>query len=263
MDDDGPRTATADRAPTPRSGVATGAMQSATGSQDTATRAQLLRWQERLLPFTTRFMVGLAIAFLAFTIFELMESRSMIFANDATEIRSAVQSQLAKGSIGGLSAEQNFQHSLLLLEADVLDRRYHQASALLMSRIWIKHLAFMTGMAMSFLGALFILGQISESTASINMEVSQLKTAVSSASPGILLAFLGTILLVLSLLVQTAISVHDAPVYVHGLSLVPASSGEDRARLALPEPGAPPDIINLGSKPKPGTDSHGTASAAK
>jgi len=213
--------------------------------------ASLLRWQERLLPFTTRFMVGLALVFLAFTIYELIEARNLIFANETAGIRTVVESQLAKGSPGAVTPEQGFQHSLLLLEADVLDRRYHQASALLMSRIWMKHLAFMTGMAMSFLGALFILGKITETTASINMEVSQLKTAVSSASPGIILSFLGTILLIVSLLVQTAITVQDAPVYVRGMAQVaPARSTE--------APAKPLDVLDLGpletTEPEP--DNH-------
>jgi hypothetical protein len=225
--------------------------------------AQILRWQERLLPFTTRFMVGLAIVFLVFTIYELIEARSMILADDTAEIRTAVQGQIARASTGGVTAAQSFQHSLLLLEADVLDRRYHQASALLMSRIWMKHLAFMTGMAMSFLGALFILGKFRESSSAIQLDASPIKAAVSSASPGIILSFLGAVLLVVSLVVQTTIAVHDAPVYVHGMGLAPASANEVGARTALPELGPPPDVIDLGSRPRAEPKAHGAEGERK
>jgi len=64
------------------------------------------------------------------------------------------------------------------------------SSALLLSRIWSRQMAFIIGMVMSFLGAIFILGKMSESTSNITGEGSQWKVGISSASPGIMFRYL-------------------------------------------------------------------------
>jgi len=223
---------------------------------DDAARAEnpeLLRWQRRLLPFMTWFIVALAVLFFGLSLLNLLQVGSYIEIEHGTEIRTLIQQQIEKESeeIPLLTPDQAYRHSLLLLEADVLDRRYHQASALLMSRIWTKQLAFMTGMIMAFLGAIFILGKLSEGRSTISGGASDWQTSISSSSPGIILTFFGTVLLVVALLVQTTISVQDGPVYAYGTApkpagagpVSPSGSGEKKAD-------KPPELLDFGKEQK-------------
>ena len=175
--------------------------------------AELAQWQSSLRPFLMKFMVALAIAFFGAGVFDLIQARSFIESEHSMDIREQVRQQLNQPGNVASTPEQSIQQGLLLLEADALDKRYHQASALLMTRVWSRHLAFMTGMVLTFLGATFVLGKLSESRSQVQGGSGEWKVQVSSASPGIILCFFGTVLLMTSLIVQPAINVRDLPVY--------------------------------------------------
>jgi hypothetical protein len=185
---------------------------------------ELLKWQRKLLPLMTRFLIALAILFFVFSAFHLYQVSTFIETEHGNDIRAQIQAQIDKSGQAP-SGEEVLQNSLLLLEADTLDKRYHQASALLLSRIWSRQLAFITGMVMAFLGSVFILGKLSEATSTITGEGSQWKVGISSASPGIILSFFGTILLVATLVVRTTLDLSDGPAYITALRR-PASSGQ-------------------------------------
>ncbi len=178
---------------------------------------ELLRWQRRLLPFMTGFVVAMAGAFFIFSGLHLYQVTRFIETEHGQNIRGLVESEIAKPTADQLTSDVVTQHTLLLLEADTLDKRYHQASALLMSRIWSRQLAFITGMVMAFLGAVFILGKLSESASQISGGTADWKVAITSASPGIILSVLGTVLLVSSLYVRASLDVNDGPAYVNAL----------------------------------------------
>ena len=143
----------------------------------------LLEWQRRLLPLMTRFIVALAAVFFCFSGLYLYQVSQFIQVEHARDIRTLVESQTAKPPGQSASPEEVLQNSLLLLEADTLDKRYHQATGLLISSIWSRQLAFITGMVMAFLGAIFILGKMSEPPSDISGGNSQWRIAISSASP--------------------------------------------------------------------------------
>ncbi len=200
---------------------------------------ELLRWQRRLLPFMTGFVVAMAGAFFIFSGLHLYQVTRFIETEHGQNIRGLVESEIAKPTADQLTSDVVTQHTLLLLEADTLDKRYHQASALLMSRIWSRQLAFITGMVMAFLGAVFILGKLSESASQISGGTADWKVAITSASPGIILSALGTVLLVSSLYVRANLDVNDGPAYVNALRRpVPNSSTT-----------AAPDKTNDASRP--------------
>jgi hypothetical protein len=181
---------------------------------------ELLRWQRKLLPFMVAFMVALAVAFFAMSIYDVLQVKDAVFMEHGENIRAIMQSRVAARPGENRTVAESTQEALLLLESDALDKRYHQASALLMSRIWTKHLSFLTGMVLALLGATFILGKLSESTSNISGSGAGWKAEISSASPGIILAFFGTVLLSISLVVQPPIAVDDKPVYVSGIGVV-------------------------------------------
>ena len=182
-------------------------------------------WQVRLLPFMSWFVTCLAVAFLALSIFDIVLIRKSIERDTSDDSRTAIQQQIQSEKIL-LTPAQVSEQSLLILEADALDNRYRQANALLMSRIWTKHLAFITGVILALLGAIFILGKMTESQSQIEGSNGSWRIGITSASPGIILASLGTLLLLVATCAQTTIKVDDRPVYVlpSALSITNAAS---------------------------------------
>jgi len=186
----------------------------------------LLRWQRRLLPFVISFVIVLAVAFFGLGVYDLNQVRGFVETEHTSDIRTQVRDQLAR-SASPATSDDTIRNALVLLEADALDRRYHQASALLMSRVWTRHLAFMTGMVMAFLGATFILGKMSESQTDLSGGAAEWKVQISTASPGIMLCVLGTLLMMMALAVQTPIEIHDNPIYVgSGTGAQPLQTGQ-------------------------------------
>jgi hypothetical protein len=207
-------------------------------SPETAESRELLLWQRKLLPFMSRFLVVLAIIFFAISLTDMYQMRNFIQAESGQPIRDRVQSLLQTKESDPQVSLDVVQQGLLLLEADALDKRYRQASALLMSRIWTRQLAFITGMVMAFIGAVFIIGKLSERSSDVHFGASQWKAGISSTSPGLILAFLGTLLIGIALVVQPSIEVQDRPVYFMTMGIVknPDNSGAQIAAPAKPDP---------------------------
>jgi hypothetical protein len=213
---------------------------------------ELLVWQRRLLPFMTGFIVLMAGAFFFFSGLHVYQVTKFIQAEHGDNIRTVIQNEVSRPTGHALTAEEVTEHSLLMLEADALDKRYHQAGGLLMSRIWSRQLAFITGMVMAFVGAIFILGKLSEETSQVSGGMAEWKVAISSASPGIILSFFGTVLLVSSLFVRATLDVSDGPAYIKAVQVTSAPtpapvsiSAPDTAPLGLGE------IEKLEKKPAP------------
>lgn len=185
---------------------------------------ELVLWQRKLLPFMTRFIVAMAAAFFVFSGLHIYQVTRFIQAENGQNIRALIQAEIAKPTGQPATPDEVMEHSLLLLEADALDMRYHQAGGLLMSRIWSRQLAFITGMVMAFVGAVFILGKLSESTSEASGGAGEWKVAISSASPGIILSFFGTALLIASLFVRASLDVSDGPAYINAVHLPVAVS---------------------------------------
>jgi hypothetical protein len=191
----------------------------------------LVRWQTRLLPFMIRFVVAMAVVFFCFSAVLLYEVTSFIENDRGQDIRATIQAEIATPVAASPSSDDVTNHALLLLEADALSKRYREASALLLSRIWSRQLAFITGMVLAFVGAVFILGKLSESASEISGEATGWKVGITSASPGIILSFFGTVLLVSALFSQATLDVSDGPAY--------ASALRSAARTSTPATDAP------------------------
>jgi hypothetical protein len=183
---------------------------------------ELVKWQKTLLPVMTLFVIALALAFF------LLSTRTLSHVDEFVQAEHGELREQINAVINARQAEtpdEVIRRGLLVLEADALDRRYHQASALLMSRIWAKNLAFMTGMILAFLGAIFILGKLSESPSAVKGGGSGWNVSLTSASPGILLAFFGTTLVALSIVIHENIDVHDGTAYLRSVVLQNEAAG--------------------------------------
>lgn len=231
-----------------------GITQAPAAAADTTRLAQieLARWQRKQLPFMSRFMVVLAIGFFAISAIDVYETRLFIKNESTSAIRNKVDEVLQP-----LKDRPNVDpvvRTLLLLEADTLEKRYRQASALLLSRISTRQLAFITGMVLAFIGAVFIIGKLSESSSDVSLGASEWKAGITSSSPGLILAFFGTVLIGIALVVQPQIEVQDRPVYITTVGVVQNTSAAPAAKAA---PSAFPDPFGDSASPQQAKQSKG------
>jgi hypothetical protein len=85
----------------------------------------------------------------------------------------------------------------------------------MISRTWIKYLGFITGVILAVVGAIFILGKLKDDTANVlNSGTEQFKFSLTSHSPGIVLAVLGTALIISTIFTHQNIEKTDASVYL-------------------------------------------------
>lgn len=173
-------------------------------------------WQRRVLPLMKGVVIGLTAFFFLVTLaqltylhYELSQPRPSGIPAMANALLGRPTAPAAAGAIPpsqlALAAE---------LESEATTQRYEMANAILMAHLWIRYLGFMTGMIMAVLGSVFILGKLSETTPSrLQADTRALKVSLTSASPGVVLAVLGCILMITTVVAQQETRVVDQPLY--------------------------------------------------
>jgi hypothetical protein len=144
-----------------------------------------------------------------------------------------------------LNDEQIRWEALAVLEAQSLNRRYSHARVLLTESIWTRFLGFITGMILALIGAGFVLGKLRESGSTLAADTSLWKMSVSTASPGLMLAVLGTMLMLSTILVKHEITVNDGMAYLQPAQVVNAAS---QSSFPAP-PSLPPSLPGEGDQP--------------
>jgi hypothetical protein len=183
------------------------------------TKTSTARWQERLLPTMVNLLIGLTLFFFATTLAQMAYLHWSILEYPALEISSAASEKLLESATTFEEQERALQTEILIeMEAYVIQRRYHHASVALMAGLWIRYLGFITGMILALVGASFILGKLREPATELTGKTSGMDFSLKSASPGIILAVLGVILMFTTIVNQDVYEVQDAPVYVNGQS---------------------------------------------
>lgn len=214
-------------------------------------------WQLKSRPFMTRTLVVLATFFfvaslgqLAFLTWELAHPPTVSSASLLDE-RLCAQPGLEK-----LPPEDCFSlqrsRAILLLESNVMERRYHQANALVMFSVWSRYLGFITGMILAIVGATFILGKLSEPESSLEASGAGWKAGIKSTSPGLILCFLGVVLIVASITTLHSLHTRDTATY-----LLPTAPGDDGSPIVANEAAEPDDgspITANGSSPESGSE---------
>lgn len=101
-----------------------------------------------------------------------------------------------------------------LLESEAIVRRHENAQVTQMGHLWIRYLGSVTGMIMAVIGSVFILARIqTPERSNISGEFQNFKLAIASASPGLILAVLGCIMMTISVLSQHESTVTDGALY--------------------------------------------------
>lgn len=165
-------------------------------------------WQKRILPFAVICIMLLIIIFFSFYLYQITQIQGS-FSNLANYNNNSLQQ---------VSVNNNQSMSQQLYNAEIISllNRHHGASIIIKSRILIISLSFLTGVVMTFLGSIFILGKFNENVSTIEGNVKEMKVALASSSPGIILSTLGIILISISILSKTNLAVSDKPVYLNG-----------------------------------------------
>lgn len=175
------------------------------------------RWQERLLPTMVGFLVGLTLFFFVATFIQMGYLHWSILQYPILEITTTSSEDLMSTATTfdeKLSAER--AETLTEMEAYIIGRRYHLASVELMAGLWIRYLGFITGMILSLVGASFVLGKLREPATELSGKAAGVDFSLRSASPGIILAVLGVVLMFATIVNKDIYEVQDAPVYVIG-----------------------------------------------
>ena len=208
-------------------------------SQDKISRQtshdKTFQWQFRLLPFMIIILGGLSCLFFYQTLkqFNRIQSQNeQVSKLDITTAFSGLEDKAFSESNRLVYVQWK---TLALLEKNVLERRYHQANILLMARTWTQYLGFLTGMILALVGAAFILGKLREESSDFQARNAEAEISFKSTSPGLILAFLGTILMLATIFSHKEIVVNDAPIYTNFYFLPGSNKKAPPPQPLLPE----------------------------
>lgn len=175
---------------------------------------QRARWQTKLLPLMGAMLVIAAVFFAAMSVVELRTLYTRL-EQPVTNIDARLAPFEQAAAPGTLSTMEYLRFkTLAALEAEALQRRYHQATATMLARVWTRQLGFITGMLLALVGAAFILGRLSESPTKLAGEGQGFKAALETSSPGLVLAVLGTLLMALTIWIPFGVETRDLNIYL-------------------------------------------------
>ena len=175
-------------------------------------RAKALeKWQNKLLPWMVTLLSIALLFFLVATLVQLFSLQSRINAVPALQ-----------PAVG-----QDAQSQLLNLEAYSIQRRFHVGGLMMMARLWVVYLGFVTGMILALVGAAFILGKLEEQQSEASGKIMDATFAFKSTSPGLIMTGFGTVLMLGTLLTPQKIAVEEQPLYVTAARLTQAKDPLD------------------------------------
>jgi hypothetical protein len=177
---------------------------------------QLLKWQRRMAPFMTACIIAAAGFFAVITMWQFAS-----FKMDIGRPADTPADLWGQQTIAPTTYEQQLDlaraRAAFALERELIARRYSQANLTLTTRVWTRLMGFITGMILGLVGAAFILGKLSEdfseATAKAGPPGQEWMFSLRSASPGIVLVVMGTLLMALSISIQATYSVKDQAIY--------------------------------------------------
>ena len=194
-------------------------------------------WQQRLLPLMARMLIGLTIFFFLASFGQLFYLHSRIEHAPTMDYKALVRTVRPEESVSEADRRALQQLNVAAaLENNVIERRYHQANVLLMSRVWTNYLGFVTGMTLALVGAAFILGQLRTPEAELTASVSAAPLTLRTASPGLVLCVLGVALMITTIVTNHDIETRDTPAYFNPLN---KSDRPDLPFGPVPDPSAP------------------------
>lgn len=188
----------------------------------------------------------LVVAFFAASYGQLSFLHQRILGEGNQDLMDAIMASLPESDVPEserLAAREqtlqaNHQQALIGLEILALERRHHQANVLLMSRVWVQYMGFIIGMLLALIGSAFVLGKLREPPFEADVAFGFTKFLLSGASPGMFLVSLGTILMIITIVINHTITVVDRPLFVFDQGVgIPSSVAEvDQIEPVLTDP---------------------------
>jgi hypothetical protein len=179
------------------------------------------KWQERLLPFMSRTIVLLSTFFFLASLAQSIYLHYVISHRPEFDTHEAINLlKVAPDASQEQVLAATRMKSLIMLESYALDDQYHQANVLLMGRLWTSYIGFVTGMILALVGATFILGKLNEAPSEVTSKTVAADLSIKSSSPGLILAFLGTILMVTAIVTHHEIEVKHNAIYIHDVQTI-------------------------------------------
>jgi len=174
------------------------------------------KWQEKLLPFMSRTIVLLSTFFFLASLAQLIYLHYVISQRPVFDNIEAIR--LLKPGPNPTTDDIiaiTRTKSLIMLESLSVDNQYHQANVLLMGRLWTSYIGFVTGMILALVGATFILGKLSVAPSEVATKTAAADFSIKSSSPGLVLAVLGTALMITAIVTHHEIQVTQHATYLH------------------------------------------------
>jgi len=116
------------------------------------------------------------------------------------------------------------------LEADVLRNRYRAVDALVLTRTSIVYIIIFCGLTMVSVGSAFILFRIDDQPVNAEGKAASLGFTITTASPGILLALAGAVLVAVPWIIDRPIRFQEGPSYVGSAVVTPGVNGQEPDR---------------------------------
>jgi hypothetical protein len=166
-----------------------------------------------MAPLMVAAVVTTALFFAVITVREFCKIEAWLISQSppapAVTAASGIQPTTFEQQIQLASMRESFA-----LEREAMARRYNQGNLLIATRLWTRMMGFVTGMILALIGAAFVLGKLSEDTSELTANSHAVSLSLKSASPGIILCVLGTILMSMTIWVTVDLSTKDAALYV-------------------------------------------------
>jgi hypothetical protein len=161
---------------------------------------ELASWQRKLLPWLTTIVTVVLAFFLLATAVQLFRLEKRVSTFRPSDLPS-------------------LQDPAALFESYSIQRRFHLAGVLLIGRLWVIYLGFVTGMILAIVGAAFILAKLREDQSEFTAKTADASFLFKSSSPGLIMTGLGVILMLTTILTPQTISVREGPLYMSGISI--------------------------------------------
>lgn len=183
------------------------------------TNADLEGWHRRLLPFMMSSLIVMGLLFFILTVWQFRDLQSRLTMRPV-DIEGALQRAQVQGG-------QRDWYLRVVLEEAALRHRYEQNATIVQARVWTRYMGFLTGMILVLTGCVFVLGKLREEV-NVSGKASGIEANLATASPGVVLALTGAVLIGVSLWVPVTVESNDVPVYLP-------------RQLELTQPGGPAD----------------------
>lgn len=147
------------------------------------------------------------------SMWQLRDNFAHILQSDRTS--RAVVLLEAPGDLNDVAGRLAFlAKGRIALEHDSMFNRQQRTSSALATRTWLRFMSLIFGTVLVINGSVFVLGRVTAPQADTSLQWQNVKISFVSSSPGLVLAFLGFLLIGLPNVAKQEIEVSDASAYM-------------------------------------------------